>query len=388
MYIEKILLKNYRNINKVFLKFNPNLNLLVGDNGQGKTNLLEAIYLLGTGTSHRTNRDKEMINWNQDQALIQVQLIKKDYELKMSLNIEGTTKKAKINDNTLDKLSEMMGSLNVVLFSPEDLKLVKGSPANRRKFIDIEVSQVSSYYHHLLNKYNHILKQRNNLLKKTGYVSKSNSSNSSASMFEVWDEQLADIGSKIIKKRIEVIEKIKILARLHQRKITEGKENLEINYEDSIKGNLDKNDSQQEIKVIFKKKLVNNRNKELNRGYTIFGPHRDDLIIKINEIDVRKYGSQGQQRTVALALKLAELEFMKSEIGEYPILLLDDVFSELDAKRKNTLIEVIKDNIQTFITSVNINSFKKFNFPEYDDHKFCFYKVKSGNIISEKKEKK
>ena len=259
----------------------------------------------------------------------------------------------------------MIGNLNVVLFSPEDLKLVKGSPANRRQFLNIEVSQVSSYYHHLLNKYNHIIKQRNKLLKNI------RDHNKSKEMLEVWDEQLATIGSKIIKKRLEVIEKLKILARLKQRKLTNGKEELTLNYENSISGDIKKSS---DIKVIFKKDLVNNRNNEIKRGYTLSGPHRADLSLKINDIDVRKYGSQGQQRTVALALKLAELEFMKSEIGEYPILLLDDVFSELDDERRNTLIEVIKDNIQTFVTSTDIN-----NVSELGDT-FYLFKVKNGNI--------
>ena len=372
MYLKKILLKNYRNFNEIFLNLHSNLNLFIGDNGQGKTNLLEAVHLLGTGSSHRTNRDKELVNWNKNKALVQVLLIKKNQELKISLTIDGSTKIPKINGNKLDKLSEMMGCLNVVLFSPEDLKLVKGSPSNRRKFLNIEVSQVSPYYHHLLNKYNHILKQRNNLLKD---ISRNN--NSDENMLEVWDEQLSTTGSKIIKKRLEVIEKIKILARLHQRKITSGKENLELSYDNSLNSDLTKNDN---IKVIFKKKLVNNRNKEIERGYTLFGPHRDDLLIKINDIDVRKFGSQGQQRTVALALKLSELEFMKSEIGEYPILLLDDVFSELDDKRKSTLIDIIKDNIQTFITSVNTHSLKQFNFNSHQDNSFNLFKVKNGKI--------
>ncbi|MFW5998418.1 MAG: DNA replication/repair protein RecF [Halanaerobiaceae bacterium] len=365
MYLEKIFLKNYRNIKKNIIKLNPGINILIGDNGQGKTNFLESIYILGTGSSHRTNRDKELINWKKESTLIQVNLVKKDYSIKISLIIDNTSKKPKINDNPLEKFTELIGNLNVVLFSPEDLKLVKGSPANRRKFLNIEVSQVSSYYHKLLNKYNHVLKQRNNLLKNI------RSNTSSNEMLEVWDEQLSELGAKIIKKRLEVIEKLKILARLNQRKITEGTENLSIEYKNSIKDNIEE---ENDIKVIFKQNLVNNRNKEIERGYTITGPHRDDLIFKINEKDVRKFGSQGQQRTVALSLKLAELEFMKSEIGEYPILLLDDVFSELDKKRKNTLINVIKNNIQTIITSTDFEEFESFS------NSIKYFKVNNGNL--------
>lgn len=367
MYLEKILLKNYRNLKNINFDLNKNLNFLIGGNGQGKTNFLEAIYLLGTARSHRTNLDREMVNWNKDNALVQVMLAKKDYKLKISLLMEGSKKTIKINNTPLEKISELIGNLNVVLFSPEDLKLVKGSPSNRRKFLNIEVSQVSSYYHHLMNEYNHILKQRNNLLKEI----KEKKNKKKINMLEIWDEQLVEVGTKIIQKRLSVIDKIKILARLSQRQITNGKENLQISYECSLKGDIKNKD----ISVIFKDNLVNNRNKEINRGYTLFGPHRADLKLEINNIDVRRFGSQGQQRTVALSLKLAELEFMKSETGEYPVLLLDDVFSELDKNRRNTLLETITDKIQTFITSTDLRDIKRFS-PEKEQ----VFKVEAGMI--------
>lgn len=340
MKIEKIHLKNYRNISDVLLNVNSNLNIFLGKNGQGKTNILESIYLLGTTSSHRTSSDRELINWNQDKSLIQVLLKRRDYSLKISVFIEGSSKRIEINDNPLSKVSELIGNLNVVLFSPEDLNLVKGGPAIRRNFIDTEVSQVNPYYYYKLQKYNHIVKQRNNLLKdirdKRGKIE----------LLEMWNEQLIEIGSKIIKKRLNVIDKLKILARLSQRQITNGSENLTIEYSCSFKKELDEKD----IKFIFSQDLVNNIDEEIKRGYTLSGPHRDDLILKVNDIDIRKYGSQGQQRTTALALKMAELEFMKSETGEYPVLLLDDVFSELDDFRRNKLLQLIAENIQTFIT--------------------------------------
>ena len=367
MYLEKILLKNFRNLNNINFDLNKNLNFFIGNNGQGKTNFLESIYLLGTARSHRTNIDREMVNWNENNALVQIMLAKRDYKLKISLLLEGSKKTIKINNTPLDKVSDLMGNLNVVLFSPEDLKLVKGSPQNRREFLNIEVSQVNSYYHHLLNKYNHVLKQRNNLLKEI----KEKRNKEKINMLEIWDEQLVEIGSKIINKRLAVIDKLKILARLAQRQITNGKENLSISYETSLKGNIKNN----KIKDIFKDNLINKREKEIRRGYTLFGPHRADLKLEINDIDVRRYASQGQQRTVALALKLAELEFMKSETGEYPVLLLDDVFSELDKKRRNTLLKTITDKIQTFITSTDLNDISKFS-PDKEQ----VFIVKEGKI--------
>lgn len=382
MYLKKIFLKNYRNLSKVFLNLNPNVNILVGANGQGKTNFLESIYLLGTGSSHRTNIDQELIGWEKKKTLIQVMLQKQEQDLKITIEIKGKEKKIKINDNPLEKVSDLIGNLNVVLFSPEDLKLVKGGPVNRRKFIDIEVSQVSSYYYHLSKKYSHVLKQRNNLLKEI----RDRKSNSKKDMLVIWDKQLVEIGSKIIIKRQQVIKKLEILARLAQRQITDGNENLSINYENELlkesnKKNKYENKNKESLKLIFEEKLVNNRNREIKRGYTLIGPHRDDLLLKINEIDVRKYGSQGQQRTVALALKLAELEFMKSETGEYPILLLDDVFSELDKRRKSALFDIITDKIQTFITATEFNNLKPINFNDS-----LIFKVNKG-LIEERKKK-
>lgn len=346
MYIEKILLKNYRNIDNTYLNLDPKLNIFIGNNGQGKTNFLEAVYLMATTESHRTNRDSELIQWDKDSALVQIKLFKESYDLTISYKIKGRDKKIKINKNPLEKISDLVGNLNVILFSPEDLKIVKGGPSHRRKFLDLEISQVNPYYYHLLKEYEHILRQRNNLLKKMY-----NKNNRDIQLLEVWDDRLVKKGAKIIYKRLQVLNKLKILARLAQRKLTSGEENLNITYDCtlSIDSNYDKN----EINKIFLKQLKGDRQDEFERGYTLSGPHRDDLIFKINEMNVRKYGSQGQQRTVALALKLAELEFMKSESGEYPVLLLDDVFSELDKKRRNTLLSIINDKIQTLITTTD-----------------------------------
>ncbi|AZO93603.1 DNA replication/repair protein RecF [Halocella sp. SP3-1] len=368
MFIDKILLKNYRNIKETMLDLSPNLNIILGYNGQGKTNLLESIYLLGTGSSHRSNVDSDLINWHREKALVQVLLKKKDQDLRLSLIFTASQKRIEINNTPYKKISDLIGNLNIVLFSPEDLNLIKGGPSYRRKFLDIEVSQVSPYYYHLLNEYKHILKQRNNLLKNI------RDKKDNKELLEVWDEKLVETGSKVINKRIDVVEKLKLLARLGQRKITNGSENLKIDYDCSLSNTGKK----EETDIIFKQDLVNNRKEEIYKGYTIFGPHRDDLILKVNDIDIRKFGSQGQQRTTALALKLAELEFMKSETGEYPVLLLDDVFSELDELRRNTLLSVVTDRIQTIITATDLS------IPSVlkRDH-YKVFNVREGNIKEE-----
>ncbi len=366
MYIEKILIKNFRNLDDSFLELNKNLNILTGANGQGKTNFLETIYLLGTAESHRTGSDYELINWDKNQALIQVKLIKREQDIKIKYKLRGRNKKIEINNNPLEKISDLMGNLNVVLFSPEDLQLVKGGPSLRRNFINIEVSQVNNFYYKTLKRYNHVLKQRNNLLKDLR-----NNKTKDKNILDVWNKQLVTLGSKLIEKRLEVLDKLKILARLKQRQLTNGKENLSITYESSLTGNIYEDD----IALIFKQNLVNNKDREIDRGYTLCGPHRDDIVFKVNDIDLRKFGSQGQQRTTALALKMAELEFMKSEVGEYPVLLLDDVFSELDKNRREALINIIGDKIQTFITTTEIK--------DLADIKICardIFKVNKGEI--------
>lgn len=364
MFLEKIHLVNYRNIIETLHQLNPNINILLGYNGQGKTNFIESIYILGTGSSHKNNADRELINWQHQKALIRVLLKRRDQDLKISLLIDRSGKKAEINDTPLARISELIGNINVVLFSPEDLNLVKGGPYYRRRFIDLEISQVSPYYYYQLQKYNHVLKQRNNLLKEI------RDKKSDDKLLEMWDQQLIETGSKIILKRIKVIDKLKILARLSQRQITNGSENLSVEYDLSLKEVLG---DEEQTRLIFKHLLTNNRKEEIKRGYTLFGPHRDDLVFKVNNVDIRKYGSQGQQRTTSLALKLAELEYMKSETGEYPILLLDDVFSELDQKRSNTLLNLIDGKIQTFITTTDLTTLDNLKQDNYS-----FFQVEKG----------
>ncbi|MCC3144729.1 DNA replication/repair protein RecF [Halanaerobium sp. Z-7514] len=369
MYLKRVLCRNFRNFDELIIDLNPNLNIFLGDNGQGKTNLLEAIYIMATSNSHRSSICSELINWDKEEALIQLLLERREGKIKLAMRLDKGGRRVELNDNPLDKVKEIVGYLNAVLFSPEDLKLVKEGPSHRREFINLEISQVSRYYNHLLSKYDHILKQRNNLLKSIRDGKKS-----ADNMLSIWDEQLSTIGAKIILKRIEVIDKLKILARLSQRQITEGKEELEIEYDISLNG-FSKKMGEAELRELFNKNLREKKEEEINRGYTVIGPHRDDLILKVNEMDLRKYGSQGQQRTAALALKLAELEFMKSETGEYPVLLLDDVFSELDSLRRKALIDIIANKIQTIITATDGE-----NLSGLKNNSYHVYRVKEGKI--------
>ncbi|MCK8816611.1 DNA replication/repair protein RecF [Natroniella sulfidigena] len=365
MFLSQLYLRNFRNYNHEHLSFNQDLNLIIGANAQGKTNLLEAIYLLGTGSSHRTNIDSELIKWNEDKFYLKGELIKDNQKYQLEINSKGRSKEIKVNSNKLQRVSDLVGYLNIVIFSPEDLNLVKGSPSRRRKFINLEISQVSSYYKHLLTEYRKVLKQRNNLLKEI------RDNNTPQHMLQVWDQQLVDLGSKIIKRRLEALDKLSILSKLMQRKITDGKETLILKYDTKLQLT---SDSKEEIKEKFSQSLKKYRRQEIEHGVTKIGPHRDDISLLVNDINIRKFGSQGQQRTTALAIKLAELEFMKAEIGEYPLLLLDDVFSELDNQRQIQLLQNIQNKIQTFITTTHLDYRQSF------DKEYKFFKIKSGSV--------
>lgn len=350
MKVETLSIKNYRNYKNLDIKFHPFLNILVGDNAQGKTNILESIYYAGIGKSHRTNKDSELIKWQANSFYVDLNYNSRNYNSNIEIyyDIENK-KKIKINGVQKKKISELIGNLNVVIFSPEDLVLVKGSPAIRRKFIDIEISQVSPNYYRYLQQYNKIVMQRNNLLKEIN-------NKISNEELDIWDQQLVEVGTKIILKRMEVLKKLIPLARLMHRKITDGIEELEIKYVSTFLINAQ---NEEEVKKGFINKLAENRNIEKYKKMTITGPHRDDLEFFVNEINMKNFGSQGQQRTTALAMKLAELEYMKSETGEYPVLLLDDVMSELDKRRRFFLLKTIQNKIQTIITTTNLYYFEQ-----------------------------
>ncbi len=344
MYIESVTLKNFRNYEDKTVDFKDGLNIVIGKNASGKTNLLESVYCSGIGKSPRTNKAREMIRWGSDNAYIKV-ILKKQYSRHIvEYFIDSADKKIiKIDSIPLVKQSEILGMLNIVFFSPDEMKLIKESPQERRRFSDISLSQQNKKYLFSLSKYNNILAQRNKLLKESRDIK------ALPEMLYGWDVQLAEYGAYIIAKRYEFVEKIQVFAKKIHSEITDEKEDLELEYESNVeRGETDK------MKEIFFQKLRANLEKDMNLLYTSFGSHRDDIAININGIDVRKYGSQGQQRTVALSLKLAEIYLFESEVGEKPVLLLDDVLSELDASRRQKLME-LSSGLQTIITCTDFD---------------------------------
>lgn len=369
MFIDKIALLNYRNYENLALQLDKKLNLFIGDNAQGKTNILEAIYFSGCFRSHRSNKDIELLKWNERYAFIKIwgenQLGK--FTLEIALNREGK-KRFKLNGLEKKKAGDLLGTVKVVLFSPEDLSLVKGSPVVRRKFIDNEISQISpSYYYNLVN-YHRVLSHRNTLLKEI------RRHRASADNLFMWDDQIVSFGAKLIHKKIDILKKLTPLARLMHRKITNGKEEMEIKYLSNVVEG--EGLTLIEIEKLLSDKLVANRAEEIERGITVMGPHRDDLGFYINGKEIKGFGSQGQQRTASLSVKLAELELIKGETGEYPLLLLDDVMSELDEDRRKYLLDTVKTKIQTFITATE-NNFLYENLQKEGS----LFKVKQGKII-------
>lgn len=344
MHIESVTLKNFRNYENRTVDFDNGLNIIIGKNASGKTNLIESIYCAGIGKSPRTNKYKEMIKWGSEYAYIKVILKKNQTTHTIEYSIDNQDKKRiAIDGIPLVKLSEILGMLNIVFFSPDEMKLVKESPVERRRFMDISLSQQNKNYFNALSKYNNIIAQRNKLLKEQ------KDSPSLKEMLYGWDKQLADYGAIIISKRYEFIKKIKVFASKTHSEISENKEDLTLEYECDIP-----NDTIENLKKNFFEKLTENYEKDMSLQYTSFGCHRDDIAIKINNIDVRKFGSQGQQRTVALSLKMAEIYFFESETGEKPVLLLDDVLSELDSGRRQKLIE-LSAGLQTMITCTDFD---------------------------------
>ncbi|AFS77089.1 DNA replication and repair protein RecF [Gottschalkia acidurici 9a] len=346
MHVESIRLINFRNYKKLNIKLNKNLNIFLGHNAQGKTNLLESIYIASSGRSYRTNRDRELINIEKDAGYIGLKVVKSEFDKYIEIKFEKSkNKRVRINKVEIDKLSELIGQINVVIFSPEDLNLIKGGPLERRSFLDIEISQIKPRYRYNLSKYNKILFQRNNLLKKVKY------DNTNLKTIDIWNQQLIDTGTEIIIDRINFTKGLSDISKDIHKKLTTENENLSIHYVSSFKVD-EENIKREEIKENFKKLLDKSLDRDIERCTTEYGPHRDDIEILINGMTCRTYGSQGQQRTAALSLKLAEVELIKSEIGEYPILLLDDVLSELDINRRKSLVTTFKD-IQTIITSTD-----------------------------------
>ena len=339
MIVKSVQLSDYRNYESLDIKFDSGINILYGDNAQGKTNVLESIYMSGTTKSHKGSKDKETIRFGKDEAHIKTIVEKQGIEYKIDMHIKKhKTKGIAINQMPIKKASDLFGVLNLIFFSPEDLNIIKDGPAERRRFLDLELCQIDKIYLHNLSKYNKVLNQRNKLLKDMY------NNPELRGTLDIWDQQLITYGTKIIQRRRQFVEELNTIIFTIHKRLSGNKEELTLVYEP------DCTDS------IYAQKLCEAREKDERFGSTSVGPHRDDVSFVIGNIDIRKYGSQGQQRTAALSLKLAEIELVKKIIHDEPILLLDDVLSELDSNRQNQLLNSLSTT-QTIITCTGLDEF-------------------------------
>lgn len=358
MYIKNLSVMNFRNLEDITIDLGKGINIFYGDNAQGKTNLLEAIYICSTGRSQRTRTESQLVKFGYDESHIRTFVMRENTSDRIDVHIRKDQRKGMaVNGIPIRKMAEFFGNLIAVIFSPEDLRLVKGGPAERRKFMDLELCQLNNVYCHELQNYYKVLKQRNNLLKS---VSKDNKLRET---LDVWDIQLAEYGEKIIEKRIAFSHRLNEISKEIHSGITDGREDLTVEYKpNSEKGSL-------------MERLVHYRNKDIMFGTTSCGPHKDDMLFFIDGNDTKFYGSQGQQRTASLSAKLAEIELIKSDTGEEPVLLLDDVLSELDESRQFYLMENI-GKLQTFITCTGVED----SIGKYVKES-SMYNVKNGSFI-------
>ncbi|HIX98291.1 DNA replication/repair protein RecF [Faecalicatena contorta] len=353
MKIRSLKLKDFRNYELLKLEPSGSTNIFYGNNAQGKTNILEAVYMCGTTKSHRGTRDRDMIRFGQEESHIEAVVEKRGIPYQIDIHLKKNSPKGiAVNKMPIRKASELFGIVNIVFFSPEDLNIIKNGPSERRRFIDLELSQLDKVYLSNLSNYNRIVNQRNHLLKDLARQEAAGSS--LAETLDIWDMQLAGYGEKIIKARKKfVIQVNDIISDIHRR-LTGGQENIEVKYEPDTKGQP------------LQEALRRGRERDLRMRSTGCGPHRDDICFMTNGIDIRKFGSQGQQRTAALSLKLSEIELVRLVTKDTPILLLDDVLSELDKYRQNYLLDNIHD-IQALITCTGVD--------EFVNHRFAINKV-------------
>lgn len=360
MLIDSIELQNYRNYDQLHMDFSHGTNILYGDNAQGKTNILEAIYICATTKSHRGSKDKEIIQFDRDESHIKLNVRKRDVPFRIDMHLKkNRAKGVAVNGVPIKKASELFGIVNVVFFSPEDLNLIKNGPSERRRFVDMELCQLNKLYVYSLVQYNKIVTQRNRLLKDLIFRPDYEET------LDIWDMQLAQYGQEIIRCRDGFLQQMDEITGFIHQQLSGAKERLHIAYEPNVAAGM------------LESALRRSRPSDLKQKTTLVGPHRDDVSFCVNGVDIRKYGSQGQQRTAALSLKLAEIELVKKTVDDYPILLLDDVLSELDHNRQNHLLSEI-NQIQTMITCTGLEDFvsKRFRMDQV-------FKVISGAVYSE-----
>jgi len=376
--VQKIRLINFRNLLDLSINLNSSLNIFIGNNAQGKTNIIESIYTLMRGSSYRTTDDSNLINWNKEKTYIlgEVQLNEETFHVNILLQ---NNEKSKNQTNQLKKVIKinkkyqkktgLFKKFNPVIFTPEDLQIIKSAPSIRRKFLDEVVININSTYYQYLKNYNRILFQRNTLLKNE------RNKHEITNQLAAWDQKIIELGTLIILYRIKILQKINQKARIFHQMMTENKETIKLKYNSNVL--TDYTDDKEEISKIMNFKLKNALEKDLQLKVTTIGPHRDDYFIMNNTVDLGIYGSQGQQRTAVLSLKLAELELLKEKENEYPPLLLDDVMSELDPERRIFLIQLIKERaMQTFITSIGLD-----NLSQMDIIKSAkIFQVKNGIV--------
>lgn len=360
MIIKSIELENFRNYKELKLDFDKGVNILYGDNAQGKTNILEAIYISATTKSHKGSKDKEIINFDAEEAHIKTYLDKEGLERRVDMHLRKSKSKGIAIDKVrLKKATELIGLLNIVFFSPEDLSIIKNAPAERRKFVNMELCQLDQSYMYDLNQYNKIIDQRNKLLKEISFIPDLKET------LSIWDMQLVSYGKSIIERRLSFTNQLnEIITDIHK-KLSGNKEEMIIKYCPYVEADN------------LEDELKKNINRDIKLKMTTVGPHKDDFAFISNGIDIRTYGSQGQQRTAALSLKLSEIELVKKIAKDKPVLLLDDVLSELDSNRQNQLLNSIGD-IQTIITCTGLEDFVNNRF-EIDK----IYKVENGVVTSE-----
>ena len=358
MIIKSLELADFRNYNSLHIHFSKGTNILYGDNAQGKTNILEAIFMSATTKSHKGSKDKDVVNFNKEEAHIRTYLEKDEAEIRVDMHLrKNKTKGIAIDGQKIKKASELLGLLNVVFFSPEDLSIIKNGPAERRRFVDMELCQLDPFYIYNLNHYNKIVNQRNKLLKDMYF------NPSLKETLNIWDSQLVSFGSKIIERRkIFITQLNEIIYGIHK-KLSGDKEELSIQYEPDV------------LIEDYERSLFSCQERDIKLKQTTVGPHRDDFSFMVGNIDIRRFGSQGQQRTAALSLKLSEIELVRKLTKDNPVLLLDDVLSELDSNRQNYLLSTIGE-IQTIITCTGLDEFVNNRF-EIDK----VFRIVDGSIV-------
>ncbi len=363
MTIESLELEDYRNYGQLHIDFSPGTNLLYGDNAQGKTNILEAVYVCCTARSHRGSKDREIIRFGKEESHIKLYVRKRDVPYRIDMHLKkNKAKGVAVNGVPIRRASELFGTVNVVFFSPEDLNLIKNGPAERRRFMDMELCQLDKLYVHALIRYHKAVLQRNRLLKEMAFRPEYEG------MLDAWDAQLSQYGKQVIASRREFIVRLNAIIKGIHRKLSGGNEEMEVSYEPNTEESG------------LEAALGRNRESDRKLKTTTVGPHRDDLCFLVNGIDIRRFGSQGQQRTAALSLKLAEIELVKDLVKDDPVLLLDDVLSELDGSRQEHLLDGI-DSIQTMITCTGLEDFvsRRFRIDR-------IYRVAEGTVTSEKEQ--